>query len=128
MSSIIENPGASEVVKEGVVSYSNQSKIMRLGVSERDIKTLGAASSEVAYEMAAGLLKTSGCDLAIATTGLAGPDTDESGNPVGLCFIAVGMKDGVHTYKYRLKGTREEITEFCKNAAMFLAVKRIRKL
>ena len=77
--------------------------------------------------MAVGLLKE-GCDLAIATTGIAGPKSDDTKKPVGLCYIAIGTREGVHTYKFNLSGTREQITERAKNTAMFLAIKRIKKI
>lgn len=127
VSSIISTPGASQVVKEGLVTYSNQSKITRLGVKESDLLTHGAVSSVVAYQMAAGLIK-SGADIAIATTGIAGPKSDDTKKPVGLCYIAVGTREGVHTYKYNLSGSREKITETAKNTALFLAIKKLKNL
>ena len=128
VSSVIANPGASEFVHEGVVTYSNESKMERLGVSESDLNKHGAVSSVVAYQMAAGLIKRGGCDVAIATTGIAGPKSDDTEKPVGLCYIAVGMKDGVYTYKYNFSGTREEITETAKNTALFLAIKKLKNI
>ena len=124
---MVENSGASAVFKEGIVCYSNQSKINRLGVKTDDLVRDGAVSSIVAYEMAVGLLKE-GADVAIATTGIAGPKSDDTNKPVGLCYIAIGTKEGVHTYKYNLSGTREQITERAKNIATFLAIKRIKKI
>ena len=114
VSEIIKNPGASLYVNEGAVTYSNQSKIKRLGVVKEDLEKHGAVSSVVAYQMAAGLLRGGNCDVAIATTGIAGPKSDDTDKPVGLCYVAVGMKDGVHTYKYTLAGNREENTETAK--------------
>ncbi len=127
ISEIIKNSGASDVVNEGVVSYSNQSKIKRLNVKVDDLRTQGAVSAVVAYQMAVGLLKE-GCDIAVSTTGIAGPQSDDTDKPVGLCFIAVGMKDGVHTYRYKLSGSREEITETAKNTALFLAIKKLKNI
>jgi nicotinamide-nucleotide amidase len=127
VSSVISAPGASEVVDEGVVTYSNKSKMKRLGVSEKDLASHGAVSSVVAYQMAVGLLKN-GADVAISTTGIAGPASDDTKKPVGLCYIAVGTKEGVHTYKYNLSGSREKITETAKNTALFLAIKKIKNL
>lgn len=127
ISDIIKNSGASAVVNEGAITYSNQSKINRLGVKESDLRSQGAVSAVVAYQMAVGLLKE-GCDVAISTTGIAGPHSDDTDKPVGLCFIAVGMKDGVHTYKYKLSGSREEITETAKNTALFLAIKKLKTI
>ena len=124
---IVENAGASSVFTEGIVCYSDVSKINRLGVGADSIIRNGAVSSVVAYEMAAGLLKTGNCDIAVATTGLSGPDSDASGKPIGLCYIAVGSKDGVHTYKMNLKGDREKITATAVNAGLFFAVKNIKR-
>ena len=127
ISEIIKNSGASAVVNEGVVSYSNKSKLSRLSVKESDLKSQGAVSAVVAYQMAVGLLKE-GCDIALSTTGIAGPQSDDTDKPVGLCYIAVGMKDGVHTYRYKLSGSREEITETAKNTALFLAIKKLKTI
>ena len=127
ISEIIKNSGASACINEGVVSYSNQSKIKRLGVKEEDLKSQGAVSAVVAYQMAVALLKE-GCDIAVSTTGIAGPQSDDTDKPVGLCYIAIGMKDGVHTYRYKLSGTREEITETATNTALFLAIKKLKTI
>lgn len=128
VSELIKNSGASEFIDEGVVTYSNQSKIKRLSVKKIDLDTSGAVSSIVAYQMAVGLLNGGECDLAIATTGIAGPKSDNTEKPVGLCYIAVGMRDGVHTYRYVFKGDREEITETAKNTALFLAIKKLKNM
>lgn len=124
---IIKNSGASKHVHEGVVCYSNQSKMNRLKVKNEDLIKEGAVSAVVAYQMAVGLLKD-GADIAVSTTGIAGPKSDDTSKPVGLCYIAVGMKDGVHTYRYKFSGTREEITERAKNTALFLAIKKLKTL
>ncbi|MBQ8196917.1 MAG: nicotinamide-nucleotide amidohydrolase family protein [Clostridia bacterium] len=128
VSALIENSGASSYVEEGIVSYSNASKVNRLGVSGADIAKVGAVSSAVAYQMAAGLLKTGNCDMAISTTGIAGPKSDDTAKPVGLCYVGIGMKDGVHTFKLNLSGTREQITETAKNTALFLAIKKLKSI
>lgn len=124
---IVENAGASLVLTEGIVCYSDVSKIGRLGVNAESIVRNGAVSSVVAYEMAAGLLKSGNCDIAVATTGLSGPESDASGKPIGLSYIAVGSKNGIHTYKMNLKGDREKITATAVNAGLFFAVKNIRR-
>ena len=124
--SIVANSGASKYLSEGIVSYSNLSKIKRLGVKKEDLYTHGAVSSKVAYQMALGLLMTGDCDIALSTTGIAGPYSDDSNKPVGLNYIAIGTKEGVHVYKYELKGNREEITETAKNTALFLTIKTLK--
>ncbi len=127
-SGMIKNSGVSEFFHEGIVAYSNKSKIERLGVQKEDLARSGAVSSIVAYQMCAGLLRKGNCDIAIATTGIAGPKSDNTEKPVGLCYIAVGMSDGVHTYKYNFNGTREQITEQAKNVALGLAIKKLKKI
>lgn len=123
---IVKNPGVSEYFCEGIVCYTDKSKVARLGVKQEDILTHGAVSGTVAFQMTAGLLRNTDCDVAISTTGIAGPNSDASGKPVGLCYIAVGTREGVHSYKYLLKGDREKITETAKNTAIFLAIKKIK--
>jgi nicotinamide-nucleotide amidase len=127
ISSVIANSGASECVKEGIVSYSKESKCERLYLDFKDLSREGEVSSMTAYRMASGLLKNGGCDLAVSTTGSAGPNPDGDA-PVGTAFIGIGMLDGVHTYRLNLSGSREEITERAKNTALFLAIKKIKNL
>ncbi len=127
-SAIIKNSGVSEYFTEGAVTYSNSSKIKRLKVKDEDLKKVGAVSAQVAYQMCAGLLLSGDCDIAISTTGIAGPKSDDSLKPVGLCYIGVGMKNGVHTYRYNFTGSREEITETAKNTALFLAIKKLKNI
>lgn len=127
VSSIIKNSGVSKYLHEGIVSYSNESKKKRLSVSEESLKSSGAVSFKVAYEMCAGLLR-SGANIAISTTGIAGPNSDDTNKPVGLAYIGVGRSDGVHVHKYVFKGNREEITETAKNTALFLAIKKLKSI
>lgn len=120
--------GASEVYFEGLNTYDSRAKIKRLGVLEQTINTMGAVSEQTAYEMAYGLLKTGDCDVSLATTGLAGPHTDGSALPVGLCYLAVGFQDKVFVYRYKFDGTREEITQTAINYALYLAYKQLKDL
>lgn len=121
---LVSVSGASEVYHEGLNTYSEASKAKRLGVPEYVLKTQGAVSDETAYYMALGLLGEA--DVSVATTGLAGPNSDKSGNPVGLSYIAVGTKENVYVYKYLFQGTREEITQTAINFALFQAYKQIK--
>ncbi len=120
--------GASEVYVEGLNTYAESSKIKRLGVSEFGLRTSGAVSDQTAYEMALGLLNSGDCDIAIATTGLAGPKSDRSMLPVGLCFIAVGTKEKIFVYRYKFDGDRNSIVEKAINYALFLAYKLLKEL
>ncbi|MBQ8395201.1 MAG: CinA family protein [Clostridia bacterium] len=120
--------GASAVYFEGLNTYNELSKIKRLGVSEYTLKMQGAVSDQTAYEMVCGLLNTQDCDIAIATTGIAGPKSDRSLQPVGLCYIAVGTREHIRVYRYVFDGTREEITEKAINYALFYAYKQLKDI
>ncbi len=125
-SEITSISGASEVFYEGIIAYSNSSKMERLGVQSETLKKHYAVSSQVAFEMCKGLLHNADNTLAIATTGIAGPNSDESEKPVGLCYIAVGSKTKIVVYKHNFKGDREQITNQGKYAALFHAVSALR--
>ena len=79
--------GASAVFAGGVICYTNQVKHKVLGVPVEILNTCGAVSAPVAKAMAEGARTVIGADVAVAVTGLAGPDGDEFGNPVGTVFI-----------------------------------------
>ena len=88
-------PGASNVFRGGVVSYTNDVKVGILGVPRDLLNDYGAVSEPVARAMAEGCRKVCGSDLAVSVTGVAGPDTDDRGNEVGTVFIA--LTDGKET-------------------------------
>ena len=95
-------PGASAVFKGGVVSYTNEVKQNVLHVPEELLEQYGAVSSQVAAAMAQGARQALGCDIALASTGVAGPDRDDRGNEVGVMFAAIATPDGVHVRPLRL--------------------------
>lgn len=123
---LVEVPGVSEVFYEGLNTYSNHSKMDRLGVKELTLKQSGAVSDETAYQMAEGLIAAGNCDISIATTGIAGPKSDNTNKPVGLAFIAIGSAEGVAVYKFNFSGDRQAITQTSINQALFLAYKRLK--
>lgn len=122
---IVSVPGASEVYFEGLNTYSEKAKQIRLGVSAYTLNTFGAVSDTTAYEMAAGLL-TGDADVVVATTGLAGPKSDRSDLPVGLCYLAAGTKEKIFVYRYKFDGNRENITEKAITYALFNAYKLLK--
>lgn len=87
--------GASSVFDCGIISYSNEIKNKILGVNEDDLKKYGAVSEQVAKQMAQGVLKLSGADIAVSVTGIAGPTSDGTDKPVGLSYIALADKNSV---------------------------------
>lgn len=87
-------PGASAVLERGFVTYSNEAKAEMLGVPTELIERRGAVSQEVALAMVEGALKHSHADIAVAITGIAGPDGGSEEKPVGLVHIAAGRRGG----------------------------------
>ena len=118
--------GASEVFFEGLNTYSNEAKMARLGVRSESLENFGAVSEEVCAQMAEGLILSGNCDLAVSTTGIAGPKSDNTLKPVGLAYIGIATRNETKVYKFELKGTREEITETAINFAIFLAFKAVK--
>lgn len=97
-------PGASAVFKGGVVSYCNEVKANVLGVPEQLLEEYGAVSEPVARAMAEGARRVLGCDLAVATTGVAGPGSDGRGNPAGLVYVALATGEGTDVRVLSLSG------------------------
>ncbi len=89
---ITEIPGSSAVLQAGFVTYSNEAKIKTLKVSEELIDTFGAVSIAVAWAMAQGALKRSSADIAVAISGVAGPDGGTPQKPVGTVVFAVAER------------------------------------
>ena len=87
-------PGASKVFRCGVVSYTDDVKAGVLGVNRALLAECGAVSEPVARAMAEGCRRVCGSDLAVSVTGVAGPDSDERGNPVGTVYIALASAEG----------------------------------
>jgi nicotinamide-nucleotide amidase len=85
-------PGVSEVLREGVVTYSNDAKMARLGVPSALLEEHGAVSEEVALAMARGLQESSGAELVGSVTGIAGPGGGSLTKPVGRIHFAVGLE------------------------------------
>lgn len=98
---ITDVSGSSAVFECGVVSYSNRIKQEILGVSAQTLEKYGAVSAECAREMVEGVLKLSGADLAVAVTGIAGPESDNTNKPVGLVYIAFSDKKNTLVREYR---------------------------
>ncbi len=110
-------PGVSQILDRGIVTYSNGSKIEELGVKKSTLDKYGAVSEQVAVEMAEGLLKKTNVDIAISTTGIAGPLSDNSEKPIGLVYIGVAVKNNSYSKEFKLKGNRESIQNKAANFA-----------
>ena len=109
---ITEIPGSSVWFDRGFISYSNAAKVQMLGVNPQTLEKYGAVSVETATEMAAGAIAHSDADLAIAVTGIAGPDGGSPDKPVGSVFIAWNYKNGDSKVdKKQFSGNRQQIRE-----------------
>ncbi|WP_405724706.1 competence/damage-inducible protein A [Anaerotignum sp.] len=110
-SKLVEYPGISEVLLEGCVTYSNDAKMRRLGVKAETLEQFGAVSEETAREMAEGIAKTSGAEIGIATTGIAGPGGGSEEKPVGLVYMGLYYKGRTFVKKCNFAGKRQAIRE-----------------
>lgn len=107
---ITEVPGSSAWFDRGFVTYSNAAKVQMLGVNPQTLEQYGAVSAETATEMAAGALAHSEANVALAVTGIAGPDGGTQGKPVGTVFIAWTHKNGeAKVVKKQFTGNRRQI-------------------
>jgi nicotinamide-nucleotide amidase len=102
--------GSSQWFERGYVTYSNQAKAQSIGVADSVIDTFGAVSRPTAEQMAAGALHASGADMAVAITGIAGPDGGSADKPVGLVWFALAQRDAAPlAIEQHFAGDRESI-------------------
>lgn len=113
-------PGSSEFFKGSVVAYSNQVKQSVLKVSKFDIEHVGAVSQQVVEQMASGVRSLLQSDVAIATSGIAGPTGGTEDKPVGTVWIAVCSKDQVLSREFHFGTKREQNIQRASQAAMLL--------
>jgi PncC family amidohydrolase len=119
-------PGASRVFWGSFVTYSIDAKIRMLGIDRGLIQKFGAVSRETALAMAEGALEKSGADYAFSVTGLAGPDGDGSGLPVGTVWIATALTGGEgRASVFRFPGDRNEIRAAAAQKAITELLNRI---
>lgn len=109
-SSICDIPGASNVLKESYITYSNESKTKILGVDKNIIDTYGVVSKEIADEMAYNLHKITNADICVSITGNLGPDTLED-KPAGLVYIGIYFNNNTNVYECNFDGFRIEIKD-----------------
>ncbi|MFH1541095.1 MAG: competence/damage-inducible protein A [Elusimicrobiota bacterium] len=103
--------GSSIYFREGVVTYSDNSKKRILGVKDETLNKYGAVSSEVAVEMANGIKKMSATNFGLSITGIAGPKLSSTGKPTGLVFIALATDTETKVQQFNFIGSRVEIKD-----------------
>ncbi|MFK7783413.1 competence/damage-inducible protein A [Psychroserpens sp.] len=121
------NAGASKYFKGSIVSYTKETKINVLKVSEDLIETYSVVSAEVAEAMAKNALLLLNTDYAIATTGNAGPTTDETDEGVGIVYIAIATKDKVYSEQFSFGNHRVKVINKASNKAFEMLQKEILK-
>lgn len=122
-SRLINYPGISDVFIEGIVCYSNESKMKRLGVRRETLESYGAVSRETAEEMALGSAREAGADVSISVTGIAGPGGGSPEKPVGLVYVGLYIKGSVLIKKFNFEGSRYDI----RNATAVNALKWLKE-
>lgn len=123
-SKLTDVSGSSEYVKLNFVTYANEAKHKILGVSWNILNNFGAVSEECAEAMANGLYEATDCDIALCTTGIAGPTGGTQEKPVGLVYISMRYKGIVTVKEVKLSPTlpRIEMKEQFANQALKLAL------
>ncbi len=111
-------PGASQVIMESFITYSNEAKMRRLNVKKTTLDKWGAVSRQTAQEMLDGLIKVTSSDIGVAVTGIAGPDGGTPDKPVGLVYIAVGSLHSADIREYHFTGNRLRIKQLTAKAAL----------
>lgn len=109
---LINAAGASKVIQQGYITYSNKAKRNLLGVEKITLEQYTAVSDQVVYEMAEGGAKAANADVCIAITGLAGPDGGSEAIPVGTVYIGCCLHGAVKVEQYQFKGNRQKIRDY----------------
>lgn len=122
---IVNVAGASEVFRGGYITYSNKQKRNVIGVKKSTLEKYGAVSEQVAAEMAKGVLEVSKADVAISTTGIAGPGGGTPEKPVGLVYIGCAVKNKVYVEKFNFSGGRNKVRESTVVAALSMVRKYV---
>ena len=122
---IVNAPGASAVLNEAYVTYANKSKEKLVGVSHHTLETLGAVSEETARQMAEGAAKASGAQVALSSTGIAGPGGGTKEKPVGLVYIGCYVNGRTEVLKCNFEGDRREVREKTVKTAISMAIREL---
>ena len=107
-STLTDIAGASEWFKKSWVTYANDAKVSELGVEEEVLNSKGAVSARVAIQMAQGARERAEASIAIAITGIAGPNNDGSAKPVGTVYVGIASRTWANALHTQIGGTRAE--------------------
>lgn len=113
-------PGSSRFFTGGAVTYSLKSKQLLPGLGEKLLQEQGAVSAAAAEAMARGARELFSTDIGVGITGIAGPESDNSGDPVGLVYVAAAFSEGLECRELKFMGTRRAVKERAVQAALTL--------
>lgn len=122
---VANNEGASKILIEGIVCYSVKSKCNIFGIEPEFFQTNSPQSAETSQLLAQNLMRISGADVVIATTGYASNDINDSDN--GNAYIAVGLESGIFTQRVRFLGTRNHIMQQISKFAFMFLIKMLKQ-
>lgn len=124
---LVNVPGVSEVYKEGYITYSDEAKEKLLGVSAETIFNYGVVSEQTAKEMAMGAARTAEADIALSTTGVAGPDGGSAEHPVGEVYIGCYYRGKTVGIRFLGKGDRMAVRTQAVHRALELLEETMRQ-
>lgn len=123
---LVNVAGASNVLHEGYITYSNEAKERLVGVQRKTLERYGAVSEQTAEEMAQGAAEAAGADAALSATGIAGPDGGTPEKPVGLVYIGCFVNGRTVVEKHEFHGNRLENRIHTAEAAIRLLIRELK--
>lgn len=124
---LVDVPGASKVVRGGLITYQTDTKTLLAGVDAALIERCGVVSGEVARAMAEGARARLGVDIAVSATGMASPG-EENDPPAGTVYVGVASEKGVRAIPLQLEGTRQEIRQQTVEQAILAIIAEAKEL
>ena len=124
---LVNVAGVSRIYHLGFITYANEAKHQELGVKKKTLKKHGAVSKQTARQMAKGAAKHAHADVAIAVTGIAGPDGGTEEKPVGTVFMGCYVKGHTTVREFHFEGSRDEIRELTMKNALALVYREVVK-
>lgn len=125
---IVEHSGVSKIYQGGIVAYSNEIKHQELHVTNETLEKFGAVSEQCAYEMVIGTQKKFNTDIALSTTGIAGPTGGSDPKPIGLVYVGLYFLGEIEVHQFQLYGSRDLIKERASKEALNLIFKKLLQL
>ena len=115
---LTSQPGSSATFVGGIIAYANAVKCAQLGVDPLLLEAHGAVSEPVARQMAEGARRELGAEVALSTTGIAGPDGGTAEKPVGLVFVGLASARDSYVRAFRFEGSREDVRRCAAHEAL----------